>query len=374
MNYIPIFDQPTPVWLTSVLRLSGVLKQGAVTAVDRQLSNAFNSQTSYLRLSYSVDASPGAPIRLVLKRNGPEAWAVEAGIEEVKFYNLVASLQDHPPLVILCYAAAYDETSGNSYLLFQDLAETHTSPLTRDQQISLVAGVPPAAYIEAVVDTLARFHAYWWNHPLLETNLFSCGYWSRNEDRFAQYLQRRRSAWDSLISQESAWFPDDLRELYEQLLAHLPDHWKKYLKPRFRTKTNLTLIHGDAYFANFLCPKIPGTGLTYLLDWQSPTWDLGGYDLANLMATFWTPEQRHEAAREEKMLHHYYSVLQAQGVKDYTWEDLMTDYKSGLIFWMLMPVQDRHGGAGKAYWWPKMQCLAGAFRDWRCAELLGIPV
>ena len=40
-------------------------------------------------------------------------------------------------------------------------------------------------------------------------------------------------------------------------------------------------------------------------------------------------------------------------------------------FWLLMPLQDRFGGAGKDYWWPKMQCLVAAFREWQCAELLG---
>jgi hypothetical protein len=59
-------------------------------------------------------------------------------------------------------------------------------------------------------------------------------------------------------------------------------------------------------------------------------------------------------------------------VQDYAWEDLIADYQSGLIYWLLVPLQDRHDGAGKDYWWPKMQCLVVAFREWRCAELLGM--
>ena len=132
------------------------------------------------------------------------------------------------------------------------------------------------------------------------------------------------------------------------------------------------MTHGDAYFANFLCPKQPGTGPTYLLDWQSPTFDLGGYDLANLIATFWTPEQRHDEDRERALLQRYYTALQAHGIQHYPWEDLVADYQHGLIFWLLMPVQDRYGGAAKSYWWPKMQCLVGAFHDWGCDELLGM--
>jgi thiamine kinase-like enzyme len=219
---------------------------------------------------------------------------------------------------------------------------------------------------------LAQHHAYWWGHPLLATETFAIGYWSRNADRFARYLERRRRAWESLQANESSWFPDDLQDLYERVLLHLPHHWEMYLEPRFRTNRHVTLLHGDAYFANFLTPKHPGGGATYLLDWQSPTVDIGGYDLANLCATFWTSEQRHAARREEQVLRRYHTTLQAYGVHDYTWDDLVTDYRSGLIYWLLVPVQDRFGGSAKDYWWPKMQCLVAAFRDWRCADLLAM--
>lgn len=365
--YIPGADQASPAWLTEVLRQADVLQEGKVEAVECQVTGAFNSHTAHLILRYSDDASPGAPTRLVLKRNAPSAWGIEAGAEEVKFYNLIGSLPDHPPIIIPCYAAAYDEASGNSYLLLLDLSETHQQPLTRDSQVSIVEGVPSAVNIASVVDTLARLHAYWWDHPLQRTDTFVVGYWSRNAERFEQYLRRRTASWQSLIADEQEWFPNDLRALYERLLAGLPRYWERHLAPRLRAMKHLTLIHGDAYFANFLCPG--QSGATYLLDWQSPTFDLGTYDLVNLCATFWTSEQRHEGQREEKILLQYHTTLQANGVSDYTWDDLLYDYKKGLIFWLTMPLQDRYGGARKDYWWPKMQCLVTAFREWKAESL-----
>lgn len=154
------------------------------------------------------------------------------------------------------------------------------------------------------------------------------------------------------------------------VLNHLRQHWEHYLEPHFRTQTHLTLVHGDAYFANFLCPKDASSSATYLLDWQSPVVDIGGYDLANLCATFWTSEQRHEAEREEKILERYYRALRTHGVRNYTREDLITDYQTGLIYWLLVPLQDRYDGSPKDYWWPKMQCVVAAFREWRYGELL----
>ena len=195
-----ISDSPTPAMLTHILHQAGWLNQGTVTAVEERKSAAFNSQLSFLRLSYSVDAPPTLPTRAVLKRNIGADWAKEAGAEEVKFYKLLATRPDHPPIVPACYAAIYD--------------------------------------------------------------------------------------------------------------------------------------------------------------------------LANLLATFWTPAQRHQEAREQTLLHRYYQTLCAHGVMDYPREALLTDYRSGLIYWLLVPVQDRYGGAGKAYWWPKMQCLVAAFQDWQCEALL----
>lgn len=365
----PIPDPITPDWLTAILGQSGVLRQGAVRTIEQEPTGAFNSATIRLSVRYSPDAPTDAPTRFILKRNISEEWARAAGAEEVRFYTLVATLTDHPRITVPCYAAAYDEDSGHSYLLLQDLSATHRPPITRDQQIGIVEGVPPAGSITGVVETLAQLHAYWWDHPLLDAGQFAVGYWSRTPEQFERYLQRRTTSWQRVIAREGSWLPEDMCALYEKMLAHLPSHWERYLKPRFQTRRHLTLTHGDAYFANFLCPEPPATGPTFLLDWQSPEVNIGGYDLANLCATFWTPEQRHEDQREERILRHYHATLQANGVNQYAWEDLLTDYQLGIIYWLLVPVQDAADGSRKDYWWPKMQCLVAAFRQWRCEAL-----
>jgi len=368
----PIPDPVTPGWLTSVLGQSGALGMGVVETVEWEATGAFNSATMRLHVGYSADASTDAPTSLILKRNIAQQWAREAGADEVHFYQLVASLADHPRIIVPCFAAAHDEASGDSYLLLQDLSATHHPPVTRDQQISIVDAVPPAADIDAVVETLAQLHAYWWDSPLLDSGQFTVGYWSRTREQFEQYLQRRTTSWRRVIEHEGDWLPADVRALYEQTLARLPSHWERFVKPRFDAKRNLTLAHCDAYFANFLCPRTPAAGQTYLLDWQSPEFEIGGIDLANLLATFWISEQRHEGQREELALRRYYGALQAHDVSHFTWDDLLIDYRLGLIVWLLAPVQDAADGTRKDYWWPKMQCLIAAFRDWRCDELLSV--
>ena len=339
-------------------------------AVEVRPTDAFNSYTVHLTLTYSPDAPTDAPARLLLKRSRPEAWAVEAGSTEVGFYRLVAPRRGDLPMIATCFAAERDEASGASFVLLEDLSATHRPALTRDQQLTPGENVPSDAGLMQVVEALARFHAYWWEHPLLGSGVAQPGRWFRDKAHHEQYIERRTAAWASLIDGEGGWFPADLRRMYERVLAGLPRRWDRLLASRCATYSNLTLAHGDAYFANFLCPIDPAAGGAYLIDWQSPYVHLGADDLATMCATFWTPEQRREGRREERMLRRYHSVMQANGVTRYAWDDLLTDYRHGVIDWLLVPLQDRMDGARKDYWWPKMQCLAGAFRDLGCADLL----
>jgi thiamine kinase-like enzyme len=366
----PLPDPITPEWLTKVLSLSGMLGTGAVTTVEQQPTAAFNSATSRLTLRFTDDVPASVPTHLILKSNIAEEWAREAGAEEVGFYTLVAALADHPRVIAPCYGAVHDESSGQSYLLLRDLSATHRPPVTREQLIGLVEAVPSDSAIAAVVETLADLHAYWWDNPLLHAGQFPVGYWSRTAERFQAYLEKRTNSWQHLIAREKSRLPEDVRALYQKVLACLPSYWERWLYPRFQASRHLTLVHGDAYFANFLCPQPPNGGPTYLLDWQSPGVDVGAYDLANLCATFWTSAERHENQREEQILRRYHDTLRAHGVSGYQWEDLLGDYQLGLIFWLLMPVQDAADGSSYDYWWPKMQCLVAAFRDWRCEERL----
>ncbi|HYN89864.1 MAG TPA: oxidoreductase family protein [Ardenticatenaceae bacterium] len=356
--------------LTVVLRRAGVLPKGEVLAIREQANAAFNSRTIHFEVSYSASAPSTAPRHLLLKRNLAAAWAVRAGAREVAFYQMIARLPERLPMIVPCYDAVYDAESGNSHVLLQDLSATHRAPLTRDQQMIVGENVPAGVYLDAVVDTLARFHAYWWEHAWLGTGVAELAVWCRDEAHYQHEIQRRAGTLASLLADESAWFPEHLRRLIEHTLARLPRLWERYLERRVASLRNMTLIHNDAYFANFLCPIDPASGGTYLIDWQGPAAGRGAQDLVNLCATFWTPAQRRAGQREVNVLRRYHEVLRAQGVSGYTWEELLVDYRLEVIEWLFQPLRDRADGAGEDYWWPKLQCLAAAFQDLECAELL----
>jgi hypothetical protein len=372
-GYAITLEDLTPEWLTEVLRRQQVLTQGHVVAFETRPTSAFNSQTIYLLPQYSALSAQeilSAPARLLLKCSIPEAWAQRAGAREVAFYELVATLPDHPPVVAHCYDCAYDPASGNSHLLLHDLSATHVVALERDDQLKPGENLPSAIRLAQAIDALARFHAYWWQHPLLGTGIAAIGAWCSDEEHYAAETVRRQRAWDDLLAHESDWLPTQYVALYEQILSNLMPLWHRHTEPKIAQRTNFTLTHGDAYLANMLCPKPGVAGNGVIIDWQSPEAYRGASDLVTICATFWTRAQRAEEDRELNVLRHYHRTLQAHGVRDYHWEDLVLDYQIALIEWLLVPLQDRLDGAGKDYWWPKMQCLAGAYEDWRVTTLL----
>ena len=349
----------TPEWLTDVLYTHGALSQGRVIAIEQRHNDAFNSAVVHLAVAYSENAPASAPRKLFLKRNVEAEWAKRAGAEEVAFYKLVAPFAEELPMIIHCYAAEYDEANGTSYILLQDVSETHAPPVTRAQLIAY-EGVPEQVQLEQVVDTVAQFHAFWWQHPLLNKDITGM------MEYYSDFSQTQ-TFWDSFIASEGAWFPADLRALYEEALANLPRLWERYLASRIPTFTNMTMSHSDCYLSQFLCPNTPTLGPTYLVDFQGSNTDFGAYDLVYLFATFWTHEQRKENNREVQMLHRYHEGLQSYGITGYSWDDLLTDYKVLLTYMLFYPVWDQTNGSSKDYWWPKMQCLISAYQDWDCA-------
>jgi len=363
-HMITTLAQATPAWFTAVLRTNGVLEHGAIVAVDQRTNAAFNSTVAHCAVQY--DGAPAhVPHSLLLKLNHDHA-----GANEITLYTLIASEQMTLPMLPPCYAAVYDHHSGDSYCLLADVSATHAPPVKREQLLN-GNGVPADAQLDQVIDALAHFHAAWWNHPLLGTdsNLLQVRPWFRDAQHFARHRERREREWVQFQSTVGAWFPADLHTLYATTLARLPRLWERVLAQRITTLQHITLAHGDCYLTQFLCAR-NGRDAAYLIDFGDTTANFGAFDLVYLMATFWTTAQRHAEQREDRLLRRYYATLQTHGIMGYSYADLLLDYRAMLALMIFDPVWNQTGGSSPRYWWPKMQCLVAAFRDWNCAELV----
>ncbi len=362
-------NPPTPEWLTHALRLAGALTSGYVTDVDDSANDAFNSTALHLRLTYSPDAPPDMPLRLFFKRNLPQAWAIRAGKREVAFYQIAATMADRLPMLAPCYGSAYDDASGDSWLLLRDVSATHTPPVNREQLIAC-SGVPPDEQLAAIVEALAGLHAAWWEHPALGTDALLVSEWYRDRASFEATLDQFTETWDAFQQADGETPSASTRALCNEALAALPHLWEQRLAERIAARRQLTISHGDCYLSQFLCP-LPGSSdaATYLIDFQGACGDLPAMDLVFLFATFWTPQQRHEDQREQRLLRAYHNALTRYGIPGYTWDDLVSDYRIALAFMLFYPVWDACNGSSGDYWEPKLRCLARAADDWQCRAL-----
>jgi thiamine kinase-like enzyme len=352
-NKILDASQITPDWLNAVLRGYGVLSRGEISRVNPGLvQNTFASAVWRLEVSYSPDASPGAPKKLFLKVSDPGLAPGEFNpthlYQEFIFYTVVAPLMDGT-FTIPCYDAAYDPLTGISHLLLKDVSETHTTYLMPSSQRNC----------EHAVDSLARLHAFWWDHPRLGQDI---GKFTTLEEREADWLDAQKSTTAFMEALGEQLHPS-WRATYEHVLPVLPNLFKRHATGR-----NLTLVHGDAHLGNFLFPKDEGVEFAYLIDWQFWHPTIGGTDLAFMMATEWEPEARRNL--EKVLLQRYHHRLLEHGVRNYSLEDCWNDYRlSVILVSIFIPVW--RWAVFK--WAPDLSTLKNcmtAYEDLKCSELL----
>jgi hypothetical protein len=307
-------EEATPEWLTAALYQQGVLHQGHVTQVMASPPEAgFSSLTWRLLLSYSSDASSNVPGRLFLKCSRADLVPGETDTDKVRreidYYQRLAPLMMRSPSVP-CYAAAYDPHAETSHLLLLDVSETHN------------ACVDPChpENPQRAVRALARLHAFWWDHPRLESLV---GELPTQERLHADWADgaRRTEAFVEMLGDR---LPRHWRDTYARVLRSLPNLCRRHLSGQ-----NLTLVHGDAHLGNYLFSRTPNVDETYIIDWQFWHATIGGTDLAFMMAAKWEPEIRRRM--ERPLLQRYYDTLLEQGVSGYPWDQCWDDYRLSVI-------------------------------------------
>lgn len=357
-------EQITPEWLTATLRSEGALGPAEVAAVHIDpRDDVWNSRAYRLELTFRGNVS-GAPTRLFLKLKGDHQ-----GRAEVEFYRYVRSRRADLPVVVPCFSSEYDEATGDSHVLLADLSATHFTPFAIEQFRSLTV-VPDPSYLQQIVDCVADFHAYWWEHPMLGSGFAAIEPAFASERDLAAGLEKNGDELAAFVTEVGDGLDTSWVRLLKEVHSRLLGTWDRYLADRIQSRRALTLINGDCYFIQFLCPSSPDTDRTYMIDLDSINAFLPAFDLMYLFTTFWTREQRAEGGRELEALRRYHERLQLGGVQNYTFDQLLLDYRLSIAHNLLHPVWDQQHGSSEAYWRPKLSCLIAAFEGWDCMELL----
>lgn len=347
-------QQITPDWLTNVLRRTGcLLDQDEVAGLHKKSRSTITSIIYQLELAYSAGSLRSAPTRLFLKITKPDfdpEISSRIGKRESEFYNVIANRMTDAS-VVPCYDAVYSPDMGKCHILLRDLSETH---LQTDWPVP-----PTKIHCERVMDCLAQFHAFWWDHSDLGKSIGK----APSNDSIETYTLDMEKRFSGFVDFLGDRLSEDRRKLYQRVLLLAPGVWRE----RIRDRKNLTIVHGDAHFWSFLYPRSNGDKI-YIIDWQAWRVDTATDDLAYMIALHWYPERRRSL--ERTLVRRYHDKLAAYGVKNYDWDECWYDYRFSVIGNLFIPVWQWSAKLPPAIWWPHLERGILAFNDLGCADLL----
>jgi hypothetical protein len=202
------------------------------------------------------------------------AVSARVGKTEVEFYTTVVHAM-HDPATVRCYDAAYAPETGKSHVLLEDLSDTHFQtewPLPPTQQ-----------HCEAVMECMATFHAFWWEHPRLGKDIGRLPTAEARKEGIVDTHRRVRDFIDFLGDRLSG----DRRHAYDKILVSPPSFWDRHRGTRLSERKAFTLAHGDAHVWSFLYPRDAATDHVRIIDWQFWHLGVGTDDLAYMMALHW---------------------------------------------------------------------------------------
>lgn len=253
---------------------------------------------SRLHIRYTPGtSSSGQPDSIFIKSRAPDFGAAlfgklfELGRNEVAFYD---RLRDEVP--IKAPRVYHCEGDSRDYvMLLEDLTD-------QDCQFRTLAEKCSRDDAAAVLTTLARLHAPFWQSKRFETDLAWVNHFETNHDGRLLNLVRQLSV-PIAYNQFAELMPEEIREAIPVLMEkyqRLEEEWAR--EPR-------TLIHGDAHLGNMYFQD----GEVGLLDWQVMQRSQGMRDVAYFLVNSTDTELRR--AHQDELIRHYLAELGRHGVK-----------------------------------------------------------
>lgn len=349
-------NEITPMIIQELLRKSKSLEHVEVKGI--KITRTFSTLTSnicLIKVNYSNKSHIIAPKSLFLKMSREDYFNPEVIKNEVVFYNTVASQKGVLP-IIPCYDAKFDENTGRSHIILEDVSKTH---FQTDWPIP-----PTNINCERHIEGLAKLHAFWWDNERLE-EIMDKNDWIKHFDYEKEVKKKER-----LLQEFLNFIGNRISKPRKNILKISIEYAVRYLWESYVEGENLTLCHGDAHAWNALYPKDDINGNLYFMDWQDVWVFKGASDLAYFMALHWSPERRKRL--EALFLRKYHEILKKSGIKDYSWKECYKDYRSAIILFLHDAIVEWWSAKNvpPSVWWYHSERALSAFEDLNCKELI----
>ena len=316
----------TAEWVTEALSASGALPAGTTVAevlLDPASAGVgFMGEVASVGLVFDGDAGD-LPDKIVAKfpSQSPDILAMMHPTRiyerEHTFYGGLAKTSPlrTPDVYHVTCETGPTPDDERYVLLMEDL-----SGLVLGDQ---VAGTSPEQARAALVG-LAAHHARFWNGAGLEAA------------DFIPVMNGPLNQAGSAIYEAS--LPGFMEAFGDSIKPELADFVATYAEARPRILDDLTamphtLVHFD-FRADNLFFEADGTAV--VIDWQAISKGGGMADVGYFISQNLTIEDRR--AHEDDLLHAYHDTLVANGVTDYDFDTMLTDYKVGIECGWMIPV------------------------------------
>ncbi|MDP6715621.1 MAG: DUF1679 domain-containing protein, partial [SAR202 cluster bacterium] len=309
-------DEITPEWLTLALSKGGALSGASVSGVEVErigLMEGFMGVIARLTPEYDNPADHLPPTLIAkLPDADPDQRAAQSSAfrTEAGFYSAFPA--DDSTVHPVCYFVGSDPEGNDHALLIEDLSNGRSASMIRHMPLDDAA---------IVFNSLAELHAKQWNSP--ELGSLSWAVDSRNREAWLPAQELYQATWDVFTEKWGAYFSSEILEIAENLKTSLAD---VLTVPE---GASVTLTHGDSRPENMFFYDESSDHKLALIDWQRATIQPGAWDLAYFVEFSLDPDDRRSA--ERVLLQSYMDQLVANGVVDYNFEDLLVDYRRGLL-------------------------------------------
>lgn len=323
-------EELTPEWLTDIFRENKIITSevvdanidiigqdwgftGVMTRVQLQYASREETAPSSVVVKFPIATrNTSSTYRTVQQQDETAAHRYfERCAREVAFYQQVAPMNSIA--VPRPYYSAVDSAANRVVLVLEDLHNARVGDAlhgcsSRDAAL--------------VINELAKFHAWWWNHPRLDT--FSwLPLWGGDalaaQNRYIQFIDPFLQRFGQHVSRQ-------VREIIDALATN-------YGAVRQRLQqAPATMIHGDLHLDNIFFHAPEHRPPVTVIDWQSVARGRGAIDLALFL--FGSLETATRRAVENDLLHRYYELLIKGGVTEYSFAQLMEDCRLALL-WLL---------------------------------------
>lgn len=313
---------PTAAAITQALHAEGFLQAGEVITVEEvEQFQALATAVYRCRLRYRYATSQCMPETMICKIYGPE-WYQRGGLQEVLAYRRITPAL-RPSIAPTLYGLIDDPAAETCVLLIEDLATCYQP----------VEASMADAWLDLLVDTLADFHAQWWEAPMLDTAAFL-----QPEDtvmRMAQAippqgLRANAASARNAVSRFRSAFGSELSEGEAHLLTRLDAGWAAPFMERTVDHRGLTLLHGDFHLLGnvFIARQPNAFSPIKVIDWGQVKRGLGPHDLMFALLSVDAVDRR---SRDLELLRRYHQRLLARGVEHYGWDQCLWDYRFSLL-------------------------------------------